>query len=149
MIISSYFKSMNLPYLIYYLNNLTHACFTTLKPIQSVNSLSKSLIGSPIALVTVTFSKSMNSWIERKYLRQYTDACLVYRILNVQASPPLRTFVRRKTQTLWPQIHKVRRERWLYNSLKSICFQCKSFPFLEYPAIRHTQLWLMCTVLLK
>ena len=94
-----YFKSMILPHLTYCLTSWAQACCTTLKPIQSVYKQAlKVLDRKPNSHhhCHILRKHELLSWGN---LVQYTDACLVFKILNGLAPPPLSIFVKQKSQT--------------------------------------------------
>uniref|UniRef100_A0A8C7CP59 Reverse transcriptase domain-containing protein n=1 Tax=Oncorhynchus kisutch TaxID=8019 RepID=A0A8C7CP59_ONCKI len=94
-----YFKSMILPHLTYCLTSWAQACCTKLKPIQSVYKQAlKVLDRKPNSHhhCHILRKHELLSW---ENLVQYTDACLVFKILNGLAPPPLNIFVKQKTQT--------------------------------------------------
>jgi hypothetical protein len=94
-----YFKSMILPHLTYYLTNWAQACSTTtLKSIQSVCKQALKVLDRKPNSYHHCYIPRKHELLSWKNLVQYSDACLVFKILNGQAPPPLSTFLKQKTQ---------------------------------------------------
>ena len=88
---------MILPQLTYCLISWAQACCTTLKPIQSVYKQALKVIDrKPNSHCYILRKHEFLSW---ENLMQYIDACLVFKILNGLAPPPLSIFDKQKTQT--------------------------------------------------
>ena len=90
---------MILPHLTYCLTSWAQACYTTLKPIQSVcKQALKVLDRKPNSHnhCHILRKHELLSWKTRV---QYTNSCLVFNILYGLAPPPLSTFVKQETQT--------------------------------------------------
>ena len=90
---------MILPHLTYCLTSWTQACCTTIKPIQSVYKQALRVLDWKPNSHHHCYILRKHELLSWKNLVQYTDACLVFKILNGVAPPPLSTFGKQKTQT--------------------------------------------------
>ena len=87
-----YFKSMVLPHLTYCLTSWAQACCTTLFSLSTKKALK---VLDSHRHCYILRQHELLSW---KNNVQYTNAYLVFKILNGLAPPPLSTFVKQKTQ---------------------------------------------------
>ena len=82
-----------------YFKSKGQACCTTLKRIQSVYKQALKVLDRKPNSHHHCYILRKHELLSWETLVQYTDACLVFKILNGLAPPPLSIFVQLKTQT--------------------------------------------------
>lgn len=92
-----YMNAMIISHLMYCMTIWTHAKSTTMKPILSLYKQALKVLDRKPHTYHHCHILSKYRILSWENLTKYTDACLLFKVLNGKARPPLSTFVKQKT----------------------------------------------------